>query len=426
LCGVARPRRNSQRALQWCDERAERHTRCRPCACESTSDERGALPDRDHAVELLDSGTVDAAIGVAPTYPDGRILTRPILKDEFVTIVASEHPAARRGSMDMKTYISILVIGSAGMIGRKLVERIVRDGHLGGRRLGELVLADVVPTEMPANAPANTRVFVTDISVAGAAAELVKSRPQVIFHLAAIVSGEAEADFDKGYRINFDGTRALFEAIRQEGYVPRLVFTSSIAVFGAPFPESIPDTFFTTPLTSYGTQKAMVELLLADYSRRGFLDGVGIRLPTISIRPGKPNRAASGFYSSILREPLNGEEAVLPVDESMRHWFASPRAAIGFLIHAANIDSATLGARRTLTMPGLSATVADQLAALQRVGGDAALALVTRAVDSTIERIVTTWPHRFDTPRARALGFVAESTFDEIIAVYMEDEMGKG
>jgi nucleoside-diphosphate-sugar epimerase len=311
------------------------------------------------------------------------------------------------------------------MLGRKLLERILRDGHLGGKPLAELLLADVVATEVPANAPAATRVFVTDISQPGAAAELVKSRPHVIFHLAAIVSGEAESDFDKGYRINFDGTRALFEAIRQQAYAspPRLVFASSIAVFGAPFPESIPDTFFNTPLSSYGTQKAMVELLLADYTRRGFLDGVGIRLPTISIRPGKPNRAASSFYSSILREPLNGKEAVLPVDETQRHWFASPRAAINFLIHAANIDSTPLGARRTLTMPGLSATVADQLAALHRARGDAALALIKREPDPAIAKIVTTWPQRFDATRAQALGFTAESTFDAIIAAYIEDEL---
>jgi len=320
--------------------------------------------------------------------------------------------------------ISILVTGSAGMLGRKLVERILRDGHLGGRLLGELLLADVVPTGVPDGAPVGTRVFVTDFSQAAAAAELVKSRPEVIFHLAAVVSGEAEADFDKGYRVNFDGSRALFEAIRQEGYVPRLVFTSSIAVFGGPFPEVIPDSFFTTPLSSYGTQKAMVELLLADYTRRGFLDGVGIRLPTITVRPGKPNKAASSFYSSILREPLNGKEALLPVDESLRHWFASPRAAIEFLIHAANLDSNTLGARRTLTMPGLSATVGDQLAALRRVGGEEALALVKRQPDPTIEKIVSTWPQRFEATRAQALGFSAEKTFDEIIGVYMEDEMG--
>jgi D-erythronate 2-dehydrogenase len=332
--------------------------------------------------------------------------------------------SARCKGMDRSQNVSILVTGSAGMLGRKLVERILRDGHLGGRQVDELLLADVVTTEMPANAPAGTRVLVTDCSRPGAAAELVKARPQVIFHLAAIVSGEAEADFDKGYRVNFDGSRALFEAIRREGYVPRVVFASSIAVFGGPFPGAIPDTFLTAPLSSYGTQKAMVELLLADYTRRGFLDGVGIRLPTITIRPGKPNKAASSFYSGILREPLNGKEALLPVDEGMRHWFASPRAAIGFLIHAANIDSNLLGGRRILTMPGLSATVGDQLAALRRVAGEEALALVKRQPDPVIAKIVTTWPERFEATRAQALGFVAESTFDEIIAVYVEDEMG--
>jgi D-erythronate 2-dehydrogenase len=328
-------------------------------------------------------------------------------------------------AMTTPSDVSILVIGAAGMLGRKLIERIVRDGHLGGRAVRELLLADIVAPPVPAGAPPSTRVIVSDISQPGAAAEVVRSRPQVIFHLAAIVSAEAGADFDKGYRINLDGTRALFEAIRHEGYVPRLVFTSSLAVFGAPFPESIPDTFFTTPLSSYGTQKAMAELLLADYSRRGFLDGVGIRLPTISIRPGKPNRAASSFYSSILREPLNGREAVLPVDESMRTWFASPRAAIHFLIHAANIDSAALGGRRTLTMPGLSATVGDQLTALRRVAGDEAMALIKREPDSSIEKIVTTWPQRFDASAATALGFTAEGSFDEIISVYLEDELGR-
>jgi len=186
---------------------------------------------------------------------------------------------------------------------------------------------------------------------------------KVIFHLAAIVSGEAETDFDKGYAVNFAGTRALLEAIRQAGerYRPKVVFASSIAVFGAPFPEAIPDDFIHTPLTSYGTQKAMSELLLADYSRRGFLDGIGIRLPTIVVRPGRPNKAASSFFSSIVREPLAGQEAVLPVDEGVRHWFASPRAAVGFLVHAAEFDRDRLGPRINLTMPGVCCTVGEEM-----------------------------------------------------------------
>src|SRR6185369_15254311 len=212
--------------------------------------------------------------------------------------------------------------------------------------------------------------------------KLAALRPDTIFHLAAIVSGEAEADFDKGYRINLDSTRALFEAIRQEGlkspYTPRVVFTSSIAVFGAPFPEKISDEFIQAPLTSYGAQKTIDELLLSDYSRKGFFDGIGIRLPTICIRPGKPNKAASGFFSGIIREPLAGQEAVLPVSESVRHSHASHRAAISFLLRAATMDLAPLGARRTLSMPGLSATVREQIEALRRVAGEGAVKLIRR------------------------------------------------
>lgn len=257
---------------------------------------------------------------------------------------------------------------------------------------------------------------------------MVAGRPDVIFHLAAIVSGEAELDFDKGYRINLDGTRQLFEAIRQEGvkapYLPRVVFTSSIAVFGAPFPEAIHDEFFLTPLTSYGTQKAIGELLLADYSRKGFLDGIGIRLPTICVRPGKPNKAASGFFSNIIREPLVGQEAVLPVSEDVVHTHASPRSAVGFLIHAATLDTARLGWRRSLSMPGVAASVGEQLEALRKIGGEKALKLVRREPDELIMRIVDGWSRRFDAKRALELGFTAETSFEEIVRAHVEDELG--
>ena len=247
----------------------------------------------------------------------------------------------------------------------------------------------------------------------------------MIFHLAAVVSGEAEADFEKGYRVNLDGTRRLLEAIRAlDGYRPRLVFTSSIAVFGAPFPDPIGDDFRATPLTSYGTQKAIAELLLADYCRRGFLDGIGLRLPTITVRPGKPNLAASGFFSSIIREPLNGREAVLPVPETVRHWHASPRSAVGFLRHAATLDTTPLGARRSLTMPGVSVTVGEQIEALRRAAGDEAVELVRHEPDETIARIVEGWPRSFDPRRALDLGFRAESSFDEIVRAYIEDDLG--
>jgi D-erythronate 2-dehydrogenase len=305
----------------------------------------------------------------------------------------------------------ILIIGAAGMIGRKLSARLQKDGA------AELMLHDVVS--------AGPGAIVSDLSAAGEAEKLVASRPDIIFHLAAIVSGEAEADFEKGYRINLDGTRRLFEAVRKvgDGYKPRMVFTSSIAVFGAPFPEAIGDEFLNAPLTSYGTQKAIGELLLSDYTRRGFFDGIGIRLPTICVRPGKPNKAASGFFSGILREPLSGQEAVLPVPESVRHWFASPRAAIEFLVHAATIDTAKLGTRRNLSMPGISATVGEQLEALRKVGGDKAARLIRRAPDATIMRIVEGWPQNFDARRALALGFRADSSFEQIIRIHVADEL---
>jgi nucleoside-diphosphate-sugar epimerase len=322
--------------------------------------------------------------------------------------------------------LHILVLGAAGMVGRKLTERLLRDSHLGERNITRMTLQDVVaPANPKAGFPVDT--VTCDFAVAGVAEKLVADRPEVIFHLAAIVSGEAELDFDKGYRINLDGTRMLFDAIRLAGggYRPRVVFTSSIAVFGAPFPDAIGDEFFNTPLLSYGTQKAIGELLLSDYSRRGFMDGVGIRLPTICIRPGLPNKAASGFFSGILREPLAGNEAILPVSEQVRHWHASPRSAVGFLIHAATIDTATVGARRNLTMPGLSATVGEQIAALKRVAGEKVAARIRREPDAFIMGIVAGWPRNFDPRRALQLGFTtAEKTFDDIIRIHIEDELG--
>jgi nucleoside-diphosphate-sugar epimerase len=314
--------------------------------------------------------------------------------------------------------MKILVTGSGGMIGRKLVERLVKDKTLGGKTIEAMTLVDVVDSPIPAGAPKDTKVIVADFSEKGVAATLILDRPDVIFHLAAIVSGDAEA---------------LFEAIHQEGekqgeknpYKPRFVFASTLAVFGPPFPESIPDSFATTPTSSYGTQKAMTELLLADYSRKGFLDGVGVRLPTICIRPGKPNKAASSFFSGILREPLAGQEAPLPVGDEVRHWFASPRAAVGFFITAATIDTTSLGPRRSMTMPGVSATVGEQIEALRGAAGDAAVALIKRVDDPFVSKIVQGWAGRYDAQLAGQMGFAAEKNFGEIIKVYQEDEMGQ-
>ena len=318
----------------------------------------------------------------------------------------------------------ILVTGAAGMIGRKLVARLVSDGKLNGQAIARLTLTDVVAPQTPRDFTGAVEASMIDLSAPGAAIKAVVSRPDVIFHLAGVVSGEAEVDFEKGYRVNLDGTRALFEAVRSADFKPKIVFTSSIAVYGAPFPSSISDDFHLTPLTSYGTQKAICELLLADYTRRGFFDGVGIRLPTICVRPGKPNKAASGFFSGIIREPLAGQEALLPVAESVRHTHASPRAAVGFLIHAAGLTREQLGSRINLAMPGVSCTVGEQIDALRRVAGDKVAARIRCEPDQLVQRIVAGWAERLDAKRARDLGFQAESTFDDIIRVHIQDELG--
>jgi nucleoside-diphosphate-sugar epimerase len=266
--------------------------------------------------------------------------------------------------------------------------------------------------------------FVGDLAGPDQIATLIGRSPQLVFHLAGVVSGEAESNFDLGYRVNLDGTRALFDAIRLSGAVPRVVFSSSIAVFGGPFPDIIPDDFHTVPLSSYGTQKLMSELLLTDYTRRGFMDGVGIRLPTICVRPGKPNKAASGFFSGIIREPLDGKEAILPVPRTVVHTHASPRSAVGFLIHAAGLPGDVIGPRRCLNMPGVAVTVGEQIEALERIAGADVAALVRDEPDETIWAIVKNWSTRFEAKRARELGFEAETSFDEIIRIHIEEELG--
>lgn len=323
--------------------------------------------------------------------------------------------------------MKVLIIGGAGMVGRNLAETLVGSGKLGDQAVTELTLFDVVPAATQGSAGVAVKVETGDIADRATMDRLIAPRPDVIFHLAAIVSGEAEADFDKGYRINMDGTRNLLEAIRAlPDYHPRVVYTSSIAVFGAPFPEAIGDEFITAPMTSYGAQKMIGELLLNDYSRRGIVDGVGIRLPTIVVRPGKPNKAASGFFSGIIREPLAGLEAVLPVDDGVRHWVASPASATGFLIHAATMDTAPLGARRCMTMPGLSVTVGEMIAALGEVAGQDKVALIRREPDTTIRGIVAGWPENFDASRATEMGFAADASFQDIIRAHIRDMEAAG
>jgi nucleoside-diphosphate-sugar epimerase len=316
--------------------------------------------------------------------------------------------------------VRVLVTGGAGMLGRKLTGRLLERGRLRGEGIDAIDLADLV--EAPTESELCT-AHAADLSRPSEAEALIALEPDVVFHLAAVVSAEAEADFDKGMAVNLDGTRQLFDAIRLSPITPRVVYASSIAVFGAPFPDPIPDDFHPTPLTSYGTQKLIGEALLADYSRRGFFDGVGIRLPTASVRPGAPNKAASSFFSGIIREPLAGVEAELPVSRDVRHPHASPRAAVGFLVHAAELDTARLQGRRNLTMPGVSVTVGEQIEALGRVAGPGAAALIVESPDAAVAEIVAGWPSRFDTARATALGFTADATYDDIIRAHIEDDL---
>jgi nucleoside-diphosphate-sugar epimerase len=324
----------------------------------------------------------------------------------------------------MSDSLHVLITGAAGMIGQKLIARLAREPRLAGKPIERMTLVDVVEPQAAKNAPFKIASRAGDLSLPGEASAAVADSPQYIFHLAGVVSGEAETDFEKGYRVNIDGTRFLFEAVRLREYKPRVVFTSSAAVYGGPFDGPVTDDFQLTPHSSYGVAKAIGEQLLADYSRRGFFDGVGIRLPAITVRPGKPNKAASGFFSGIIREPLAGQNAMLPISDDTLHSHASPRAAIGYLMHAATLDASKLEQRPNLMMPAVACTIAEQIEALRKVGGDKAVARIQRVRDTLIERIVAGWPHRFEAKRALALGFVPDKSFDEIVAHYVEDELG--
>lgn len=323
--------------------------------------------------------------------------------------------------------MKVLILGGGGMIGQRLIQHLAKNPQLAGKRIAEVRLVDAfIEPKIPTGAPFPITAEVADITDMQTCTNLVATRPEMIFHLAAIVSGEAESDFEKGYRVNLDGTRNLFEAIRaHKGYCPRVVYTSTAAVYGGPYPDDIDDDFILQPTTSYGTQKAIGELLLNDYSRRGFLDGVGLRLPTICVRPGKPNAAASGVFSNIIREPLVGIDTVLAVSKDVSMVFASPRSAVGFLVHAAQLDTKQLGAQRSMVMPGVHATIGDEIHALRRVAGDAVVSHIKEVpIDPFAQQMVSAWNFpAFPATRARSLGFTCETTFDELIHLHIESEL---
>ena len=320
----------------------------------------------------------------------------------------------------------VLILGGGGMVGQKLARKLEAEG-LDGAQIS-LTLHDLA---FPPGGAGMADRRVGDLSVIAEGAALAAERFDLIYYLASIVSGEAETNFDLGWQTNLMPMWHFLEALRAQhratggAYVPKVIFTSSIAVFGGPYPDRIPDDFLQSPQTSYGAQKAACELMVQDFSRKGFIDGMSLRLPTICVRPGKANLAASSFFSGIIREPLNGQEAILPVEDTVRHWHASPRSAAGFLTHAATLDTARLEGRRALNLPGLSCTVAEQIEALRDVAGNNVVALIKPQRDEAIAKIVEGWPRDFAPERATALGFVAEKSFHEIVDVYVTDDLDR-
>ena len=316
----------------------------------------------------------------------------------------------------------ILILGGGGMIGQKLAAQL-----LTADATADITLHDIA---FPPNGVV-ARQQTGDVSDPLVMTALAQGRFDTIYYLASVVSGEAEQAFVKGWATNLYPMMALLEGLRieneatQGSYRPRIVFTSSIAVFGGPYPDSISDNYFQSPQTSYGAQKLACETLLQDYSRKGYVDGISLRLPTICVRPGKPNLAASSFFSGIIREPLSGIQAILPVSDTTRHWFASPKAAAGFLIHAAHLNSDLLLGRRALNLPGVSCTVAEQIEALRDIAGQDAVDLIKPEHDPAIAKIVAGWPQNFAPERAWALGFEAERNFADIIETYIAEDMPK-
>jgi len=321
--------------------------------------------------------------------------------------------------------MEVLITGGAGFLGTRLAKALLARGTLTGpegdlQTIDCLTLLDIVPASID---DPRARVVVGDIADPEVIARALTPQTTSIFHLAAIVSGQAEADFELGMRINFDATRVILDRARTLGTRPRVVFTSSVAVFGGPLPAQVTDGTIATPQSSYGAQKLMGEILVTDYSRKGYIDGRALRMPTICVRPGVPNKAASSFASGIIREPLNDQPAVCPVAPETPMWVMSPRKAIEGLIHGHEIDGAALGATRSLNMPGLATRVREMVAALEQVAGASVAARIRWEPDPAVIRIVNSWPGSFDAVRATALGFAADADFESIIRAHIQDEL---
>ncbi len=324
--------------------------------------------------------------------------------------------------------MKIVITGGAGFLGRRLVRTLLQRGTLVGPSGAEepidmVVVLDTVQPEPAMTTDPRLHVATGDITDRAALARVIDDHTSSVFHFAAVVSAAAEADFDLGMRINLHGTLAVLEACRALPHPPRLVFTSSIASFGGPLPAVVDDTTPQTPENSYGTQKAIGELLVNDYARKGFVDGRAVRLPTIVVRPGQPNRAASSFASSIIREPLTSLEAVCPVSPETRLAILSPRKAVEAFVRVHDLPAASFEHTRSLIVPGLSVQVSDMLAALQRAAGAQALQHIRWQPDVTIQRIISSWPGAFTSQRALQLGFQADASMDAIVQAFIEDDL---
>jgi nucleoside-diphosphate-sugar epimerase len=316
----------------------------------------------------------------------------------------------------------IVITGGCGFLGRRLALRLLDKGSALGS-VDELVLFDNAPSALPLPDDKRVRTVTGDIADRDTVRALIAPGTDAVFHLAAIVSGQAEADPDLGYRVNLDGTRAVLDACRALGSAPKLIFASSLAVYGGALPPAVGDDTALTPQSSYGAQKAIGELLVNDYSRKGFVDGRALRLPTVVVRPGLPNRAASTFASSMIREPLTGKDAICPVSPDTVMALASPRRVVASLAHALDLPGEALGANRVLQLPGYSVSVGEMAEALRRAGGTVAYDRLSWRPDATIQAIVGSWPRELHAPRAEALGFQPDSGIDEAVRFFIEDDL---
>lgn len=324
--------------------------------------------------------------------------------------------------------MKIVITGGTGFIGRRLALKLLEKNDLdfgrGQGALDKLVAFDVGEPDVPISDDPRIEVVTGDVSDPEQLRSVITPDVDAVFHLAAVVSSGAEADFDLGMRVNLGGTRAVVDVCRELGTSPRVVFASSVAVFGGTVPDVIRDDTHLTPQTSYGAQKAAGELLITDYSRKGFIDGRALRLPTIVVRPGKPNKAASTFASSIIREPLQGQTVDCPVSPDQPMWLLSPRRVVDAFIRAAELPAEAWGPSRAVSLPGITHTVQEMLDALTDIAGKAVSDRVSFKPDPDIQKIVSGWPMRFAAERGTAMGFEIDGSMEEIIRGFIEDELG--